>query len=156
MSWPDGERYLRPLQSLVVSRLMSRIHSYLFSDLRRTISSKYFDTQVPSIFNEELVLPRLRYNEYSLLLSSYLLKIGRIENPSCSACGHSAQDISHFILHCPATDSLGSLATLSLYDLWSRPWGITRLLGLHGFPPCPIPRKGSGNNNNNPRVSRKE
>ena len=45
-----------------------------------------------------------RYN--ILLLSSYLSRIGRIENPSFSACRHPSQDTSHLILHCPATDSL--------------------------------------------------
>ena len=40
MSWSDGERYSRPLQFLVVSPLISRIHSCLFSDWRRTVSSK--------------------------------------------------------------------------------------------------------------------
>ena len=50
------------------------------------------------------VLSRLRCNEHSLLVGSYLSRIGRIENPSCSACGHSSQDISHLILYCPATD----------------------------------------------------
>ena len=53
MSWPDGKRYLRPLQSLEVSLLLSLV-STLFSDWRRTVSSKFFDTQVPSIFTEEL------------------------------------------------------------------------------------------------------
>ena len=60
--------------------LVSRIHSCLFSDWRRTVSSKFFDTQVSSISIEELVLPRharcvlswLRCNGHSLLLSSYL------------------------------------------------------------------------------------
>ena len=115
-----------------LSSLISRIHSRLFSDWRRTVSSKYFDTQVPSISTEELVLPRharcvlsrLRYNEHRLLLGPYLSRIGRIENSSCSACGHSSQDISHLILHCPATDSLRRSLfgdSLSLYDLWSRP-----------------------------------
>ena len=96
-----------------LSPLTSRIHSCLFSDWRRTVSSKYFDTQIPSISTEELVLPRharcvlsrLRCNGHSLLLSSYLSRIGRIENSSCSACGHSSQDTSHLILHCPDTDS---------------------------------------------------
>ena len=77
-----------------VSSLISRIHSGLFSDWRRTVSSKFFDTQVPSISTEELVLPRharcvlsrLRCNGLSLQLSSYFSKIGRIENPSCSIC----------------------------------------------------------------------
>ena len=121
--------------------LISRIHSCLFSDWRHTVLSKFFDTQVFSISTEELVLPRharcvlsrLRCNEHSLLLSFYLSRIGRIENPSCSACGHPSQDTTHLILHCPAKDSLrhplfGSF--LSLCDLWSRPWGVVELLGL--------------------------
>ena len=136
--------------------LIFRIQSSLFSDWRRTVSSKFFDTQVSSISTEELVLPcharcvlsRLRCNGHNLLLSSYLARIGRIENSSCSACVHSSQDTSHLILHCPATDSLRRSLfgdSLSLYDLWSRPWRVSRLLGLHGFPPSPISRKGSGN-----------
>ena len=138
-----------------LSPLTSRIHSRLISDWRRTASSKFFDTQVPSISTEELVLPRqarcvlyrLRCNGHSLLLGSYLFRIDRIENPSCSACGHPSQDISHLILHCSATDSLrrslfGNF--LSLYDLWSRPWVGARLLGLHGPPPCPHPLEGVG------------
>ena len=36
---------------------ISRIHSSFFSDWRRTVSSKFFDTQVPLISTEELVLP---------------------------------------------------------------------------------------------------
>ena len=127
---------------------ISRIHSSLFSDWRRTVSSKFFDTQVPSIFTEELVLPRharcvlsrLRCNGYSFQLSFYLSRIGRIGNPCCSACVHSSQDTFHLILHCPATDPLrrslfGNF--LSLYDLWARPWEVARLLGHHGLPPCP-------------------
>ena len=114
-----------------LSSLISRIHSSPFSDWRRTVSSKFFGTQIPSISTEELVLPchaccvlsGLCCNGRSFLLSSYLSRIGRIENPLCSACGHSSQDTSHLILRCPATDSLRrSLCdSLSLYDLWSRP-----------------------------------
>ena len=152
MSLPDGERCLRPPQSLVVSLLLSLVSTLVFS---RIVSSKYFDTQVPSISTEELVLPRharcvlsrLRCNGHSLLLGSYLSGIGRIENSSCSACGHPSQDISHLILHCPATDSLHRSLfgdSLSLYDLWSRPWGVARILGLHGLPPCPHPSEGVG------------
>ena len=122
---------------------------------RRTASSKFFDTQVPSISTKELVLPRharcvlsrLRCNERSLLLDSYHSRIGRIENPSCSACGHSSQDTSHLILHCPATDYLRRSLfgdSLSIYDLWSRPWGVSRLLGLHGLPPSSHSSEGVG------------
>ena len=131
-----------------LSPLISCIHSCLFSDWRCTVSSKFFDPQVSSISTEKLVLPRharcvlsrLRCNEHSLLLGVYLSRIGKIKNPSCSACGHSSQDISYLILHCPAMDSLRRSLfgdSLSLYDLWSRPWGVAQLLGLHGLPPCP-------------------
>ena len=137
------------------SPLPSRIHSRLISDWRRTVSSKFFDTQVLSISTEELVLPhharcvlsRLRYNGHSLLLGSYLSRIGRIENPFCSACGHSSQDTSDLVLDCPATDSFRRSLfgdSLSLYDFWSRPWEAARLLGLHGLPPCHHPSEGVG------------
>ena len=83
--------------SCSLSPLISRIHSSLFSDWRRTVSLKFFDTQAPLISTEELMLPRharcvlsrLRCSKHSLLLSFYLFGISRIENPSCSACGHS-------------------------------------------------------------------
>ena len=138
-----------------LSLLTSRIHSRLILDWRRTVSSKYIDTQVPSISTEELVLPRharcvlsrLRCNVHSLHLCSYLSRIGRIGNASCSACGHPSQDISHLILHSPATGSLRRSLfgdSPSLYDLWFRPWRVARLLGLHGLPPCPHPSEGVG------------
>ena len=93
------------------------------------------------------VLSRVSCNGDSLLLSSYLFRIGRIENPSCSACGNSSQNTSHFILHCPATESLRHSLFgdfLSLYNLWSRPRSVDRLLGLYGLPPCPTPSEGIG------------
>ena len=138
-----------------LSSLICCIHCSFFSDWRCTVSSKFFNTQISSISTEELVLPRharyvlspLRCNGHSLLLSSYLSRIGRIENPSCSACGHSSQDISYLIPHCPATDSLRRSLfgdSLSLYDLWSRPWGVARLLGLGGLPLLSHPSEGVG------------
>ena len=68
-----------------LSSLISRIHSYFFSDRRRAVLSKFFDTQVSSIVTEELVLPRhalcvlsrLLCNKHSLLLSSCLFRIGK-------------------------------------------------------------------------------
>ena len=86
----------------------------LFLNWRRTVSSKLYNAQVSSISIAELVLPsharcalsRFRCNGHSLLLSSYLSRIGSVKNPSCSACGHPFHDTSHLILHCPATDCL--------------------------------------------------
>ena len=158
-SWLDRERYLHPLQSLVVSLLLSLVSTLIFSDWRHTVSSKFFDTQVPSISTEKLVLPcharsRLCCNGHSFLLGSYLSRIGRIENPSCSACGQSSQDISHLVLHCPATDS-------ALLTLWRLSVSLRPLVQTLGSCPAsgtpwspvmpPIPRKGSVTNNNNNR-----
>ena len=69
-----------------LSPLISHIHSHLFLDWRRTVSSKYFDTQVPSISTEELVLPRharcviscLRCNGHSLF--QVLISLGLAES----------------------------------------------------------------------------
>ena len=135
-----------------LSSLISRIHSCLFSDWRRTVSSKYLDTQVPSISTEKLVLPccarcvfsRLCCNKHSLLLGFYLSRIARIENPSCSACGHSSQDTSHLILHCPATESLRRSLFGNFLSLYAGPLGVARLLGLHGLLPMPHPSEALG------------
>ena len=140
-----------------LSPLTSRIHSRLISDWRRTVSSKHFDAQVPSISTEGFVLPRharcvlsrLRCNGHSLRLGSYLSRIGRIENPFCSVCGHSSQDVSHLILHCPATDSLRRSLSVSVRPLVQTlescpasgaPWSSA-------MPPSL--RRGRVNNNNN-------
>ena len=96
-----------------LSPLTSHFLFSFLSDWWHTVSSKFFDILLPSISTEELVLPRhsrcvlcrLRCNGRSLLFSSYLSRIGRIENSSCCACGHPSQDTFHLILHCPATDS---------------------------------------------------
>ena len=76
------------LTSSAIPCSLSRIHSCLFSDWRRTVSCKFFDTQVSSISTEKegSVLSRFHCNGYSLLL--VLSRIGRMENSSCSACGH--------------------------------------------------------------------
>ena len=112
MSWPDGECYSCQLQFLVVFFLLSLVSTHNFSLTGGILSHQiFFDTQVPSIFTEELVLPHhaccvlfcLCFN--SLLLSSYLSRIGRIKNPSYSTCRHLSQDTTHVVRHCPATDS---------------------------------------------------
>ena len=99
------------------------------------------------------VLSRLRCNGHSLLLGSYLSRIDRIENSSCSACGHSSQDTSHLILHCPATDSLRRSLfgdSLSLYDLWLTPWGVCPASPWSSaMPPSLVRGQVSNNNNNN-------
>ena len=148
--------------SCSLSPLISRIHSGLFLDWRRTVSSKLFDTQALSISTEELVLPRhtrfvlsrLCCDGHSIQMTSYLSRIGRIENPSCSACRHPSQDISHLIQHCPATDS----APLAVWRLFVSLRPLVQALGSCPASGAPwssaIPPslgKGLGNNNNNRR-----
>ena len=155
MIWPDGERYSYPLQSLVVSLFhlshppsLSRIGGVFFYLNSSAHSVPQFSLRSLIVLprHARCVLPRLRCNRHSLMLSCYLFRIGKIKKP-CSACGHSSQDTSYLILHCPAMDSLRHSLfgdSLSLYDLWSRPWRVTWLLGLHGLPLCPHPLEGVG------------
>ena len=91
------------------------------------------------------VFSRLCCNGHSLLLSSYRSWIGRIENPSCSSCGHLSQDTFYLILHCslPTLRAARSLATLYLFTT-SGP-NLGELPGFKGFMVfghAPIPRKG--------------
>ena len=53
-----------------LSPLISCNHSSLFSDWRRTVSSKFCGTQVPLVSTEELVLPRHAHCMLPLLRST--------------------------------------------------------------------------------------
>ena len=153
MSLPDGERCLRPPQPLVVSLLLSLVSTLVLSrtggilSLQSILTHRFPQFPLRNLCSLVMLAVFSRCNGHSLFLVSYLSRIGRIENSSCSACGHLSQDISHLVLHCPATDSLRRSLfgdSRSLYDLWSRPWRVARLLGLHGLPPCPHFSEGVG------------
>ena len=140
---------------LLVGSFFSRIHSCLFSDWGCTVSSKFFDTQVLSVSTEELVFPRyarcvlsrLRVNGHSLLLNSYLTRIGRIKNPSCSACPRTPL-ISFCIVQIQTLSVACSLATLCLSTTSEPgPGDFPGFWSSMVFSQAPIPRKGSGNNN---------
>jgi len=78
-------------------------------------------------------------------LSSYLRRIKRKENSSCSACGYPLQDLTHLLLNCPASEPLMRAifgTTSSIVDLWSRPLGMARLLVSVELPHAPISRRG--------------
>ena len=148
MSWASGERYSCPLQSIVVSALTSRIRfswtggvlSHLNSSIDRF---PRFPSRNLCSLHARCVFSRLCCNGHSLLLSFYVSRIGRIENPSCSACVHSSQDTSHLILHCLATDSLRLSLFVSLRPV-VQALGSYPASGAHGLPPCPHPSKGVG------------
>ena len=123
MSWPDGERYSCPLQSLVVS-----FHLYplvFFLGVEATASSKFFD---PSVFTEQLVLShparpvlsRLRFKGHSLLLHSNLSKLAEskilLAEPTVSApraiwrLSVNLSPLVQALGSCPASGALWSSA----------------------------------------------
>ena len=156
MSWPNGEHYLRPPLSLVVSLLLSLVStSCFFSDWRCTVSSKFFDTQVFSISTEELVLlrharcvlSRFRCCGHSLLLASYLSRIGRIERilpPAPVETRLRTPLISFCTVQLRTLCAAHSLATLCpVTTSGPDPGELPGFWGSMVFRHAPIPRKGS-------------
>ena len=146
MSWPDGERYLRPLQSLVVSLLLSTL---VFSQTEGLLSHLNSSTHRFFRFPLRNLRSIVTLAVFSLVLAATVtasvkllsFRIGRIENPSGSTCRHLSQDTSHLILYCPATDSLRRSLfgdSLSLYGLWSRPWEVPGFWGSIVFCHAPL------------------
>ena len=132
-------------------------HSPLFSQWRRTVSSKFFYTYAPKFFRNlcsliTLAVPSLVFvaTDTSLLLNISLSRIGTIENPLRSACSHPTQDISHLILHCPATDSVcRSLYgdSFSLRSLFLALKSCLASWASWSFAMLPFLRRGRVNNN---------
>ena len=152
----DGLRYLRLPQSLVVSLLLSLVSTLVFSRTggvlsHRSILTHRFPRFPPRILCSLVMLAVsslvVAATDIAFFLGSYVSRIGRIENPSCSACGHSSQDTSHLILHCPATGSLrrSLLATLCLVmTSGPDPGELPGFWGSMVFRHALIPRNGSG------------
>ena len=136
-----------------ISFLTFCVHSSLLSDCKRTVSSKFFDTQSLSISTEKLVvffhvhfvLSRICCNKPPLFVKVfYLSRIGRIDM-SCSAFGHPTLD-TFLILSCFAMYSLRrSLLGNSffVYDLWSKPRRVVSLFRSMAFRHVPISERGS-------------
>ena len=133
----------------------AKIRYFQYNNWRRHISYSYLNYQVPKLSTKELLLSRpircelssLCCHGHSLLLSSYLYRIVREENSACSACGHPQQDLNHLILDCPDSEPQRKSmfrSSLSILDLWFRPWGEARLLGLRRVPPHPHLSEGVG------------
>ena len=138
-----------------LSPLISRIHFHLISDWRRTVSSKFFDTQVHSISTEELVLPRharcvlsrLRCNGHSFLLGSYLSRIGRTRILPLAPVNTRPRTplISFCTVQLRTLCAAHSLATLYLFTTSGPdPGELPGFWGSMVFRHAPIPRKGSG------------
>jgi len=126
--------------------VIAKISHIRYANWRRKFFRNYYFCQIPSVSSEELTLPRLAYCELSrhhcyshiFLLSSYLCRIKQKENSSYSTCGNHLQDLTRLFLECPVSEPLqraNFCSTSSIFDLWSWPWGVTRLLGLLGILP---------------------
>ena len=136
-----------------LSLLISHIHSCLFSDWRHTVSSKHFDTQVPSISTEELVLPRharcvlsrLRCNGHSLLTSLGLAELRTLLVAPVDTRPRTSL-ISFCTVQLRTLCAAHSLATLCLcMTSGPDPGELPGFWGSMVFCHAPIPRKGSGN-----------
>ena len=140
---------------------MSHLHSFVFSDWRRTVSLKFFDPQVPSISTKELVLPRharcilsrLRCNGLGILLGS--ISLGLAESrilPAAPAYKYTRPRtplISFCTVQLWTLCAVHSLVTLCLFTISAL--SFKELPGFWDsmvFRYAPIPRKGLGSNNN--------
>ena len=135
--------------------VVAKVRYSQYRNWRRHISHTHLNFQVPEVSSKELLLSRsircelsrLCCHGHSLLLSSYLHRISRKKNSACRASGHPLQDLNHLLLDCPASESFRKSifgSSLSILDLWSRPWGVAQLLGIPGVPPRPHPWEGVG------------
>ena len=138
-----------------LSPLTFCIHSCLILDWGRAVSPKFFDTQVPSISTEELVLPRharcvlsrLRCNRHSLLW--VVISLGLAESRILPAAPVDTRPRTSFISFCTVQlrtlCAAHSLATLCLCTTSGPDSGeLPGLWGSMVFRHAPIPRKGSG------------
>ena len=143
MSWPNGERYLRPLQSLVVPLLLSLVFTFFFSRTGGVLSRLNSSTRRFPRFPPRCLCSLITLGVFSLVYAAtdtaFCYALTSL-NPSCSACGHSSQDTSHLILYYQDTDSLrrslfgDSLRPLA-QALWSfpasgAPWSFAMLPSL--------------------------
>ena len=146
---------MRPPQSLVVSLLLSLVSTLALSRTGGVLShlkslthtfSRFPPRNLCSLIMLAVFSLRLRCNGHSLLLGSYLSRIGRTENSSCSACGHLS---SH-----SALSSYGLFALLTLWRLSVSLQPLVQILGscsASGAPCCSTmpPSLGGGRVNNN-------
>ena len=164
ISWPDGERYSCPLQSLVVSLLLSLVSTLLFSwtgsALTHLNSSTHRFPRFPPrslCFLVMLAVSSLVYaatdTAYRWALISLELAESRILPAASADTRPRTPLISFCTVQLRTLYAARSLATLCL-STTSGP-DLGELPGFRGsmvFRHVIIPWKGSGNNNNNNRA----
>ena len=140
--------------------LISRIHSCLFSEWKRTVSSKFFDTQVPRFLPRNLcslvtlavfsLVYAATNTAYFLVLISLGLSESRILPAAPADTRPRAPLISFCTVQLRTLCAAAFLATLYLFTTSGPdPGELPSFWDSIIFRHAPIPRKGSGNNNNN-------
>ena len=161
MSWPDGEHYLRSLQFLVVSLLLSLVSTLAFSRTggvpSHLNSSTYRFPRFPPRNLCSLVTLAVLSLVYAATDTAFcyvLISLGSAESRILPGAPVDTRPRTSLISFCTVQQRTlciaHSLATLCL-STTSGP-GHGELSGFWGsmvFCHVPIRRKGSGNNNNN-------
>ena len=151
-SCPDWERYLRPLQSLVVSLLLSIVSTLVFSRNGGVLSHLNSLTHRLPRFSPRNLCSLVTHAVLSLVYAATdtafcqaLISLGLTESRILSAAPADTRPRTPLISFCTVQlRTLCAAHSLLFYDLWSRPWGVAQLLGLYNFPPCPYPSKEVG------------
>ena len=134
ISWPDRERYSCTPQSLVVSLLLSRSSTLIFSragDQRSHLNSLTSRFPLFSLNNlcSVVTLPMPSFiwaTTDTTFHYSYLSRIGRIENLSSSACG------SYCLRHLTSRSALSSYALFVPLALWQLSVSLRFLVQAQG------------------------
>ena len=146
LSGYNGERCSCLCNHLYPSLFSPLVTTLFFS--RTGVSFKFFNTRVSSISAKKLVLPRhphcvlsrLRCNGHSLLLK--LLSLYNKKDQKSFMQRQRSSFPGHLLSHNLLSSCRLFGDPLSLYSLWSRSWGVARLLGLRGLPPYPHHSRG--------------
>jgi len=104
-----------------------------------------------TVFSPRLIpceLSRLRCHGHSLLSSSYLCRIKRKKNSSCSACGYPLPNLTRLLLVYPASEPFrraifGTTFSI-LTSIFGSPWSFSTLPSLGRGRVVPTPAGSEG------------
>ena len=157
MSWSDGERYLRPPQSLVVSLLLSLVSTLVFSRTGDVLCHQNSLTHRFPQFSQRnlcslvmLAVSSLVYSATDTAFFYILISLGLAESRILPAAPVDTRPRTFLISFCTVQlwthCATHSLATLCLFTTTGPDSGeLPSLWGFMVFRHAPIPRKGSGN-----------
>ncbi len=138
---------LSPTTPLPLTAATHYFKSSIFSSWRDQVRCSFYDGRIPTVNREErslsrvarTELSRLRCNGHSLLLNSYLFRLGRVDTPICSKCGEDTTSAPlHELFQCPALffrqrSFFGPEADQNFFSLlWGNPKKVAELLRIGG------------------------